>query len=123
MKTNILKIALISGIVLPAFTTLTSCNSEKTAHLVAINDLHGTVESYHNDYAYESQIACLADNYENIRKQYPDSTKIISLGDNGDGSAIAKLTNEELPYDLLSYFNMDYSVVGNHEFYDPAYTH
>ena len=124
MKINLVKIALVSGMCAPMIGVAFGCsNNEKTAHLVALNDLHGTIESYHNNYAYEPQIACLADSYESIRKQYPDSTKFITLGDNGDGSAIAKLTEEELPYDLLSYFGADYSVLGNHELYSPSINH
>ena len=124
MNKPIFRISLLSTILIPFATFATSCtNQTKTAHLVAVNDFHGSVEAYHNNDAYEAQIACLADNYQNIRKNHENSTKFFLVGDNGDGSAFCRLTAEQPAYDLFSYFKPDYSVVGNHEFYSPSNTH
>ena len=117
MKTRFFKLILPSTLLIPMACTIASCSDvDSTIHIVALNDYHGAIEEYENDEQYESQIACLADNYANITKDV-NNPYFILMGDNGDGSAISKLTQQKVACDLLSNFNPHYSVLGNHELY------
>ncbi|MCF0227877.1 MAG: metallophosphoesterase, partial [Malacoplasma sp.] len=122
MKVKTLKVSSLAVMATPAACTLSSCSdTTSTINIVGLNDFHGNVSAYHNyDDAYESRIACIADKYQQIRKNREDKTELILIGDNSDRSAIGQFSDQRAPVNLLSNLDIKYSVFGNHEGYlDP----
>lgn len=101
----------------------TSCSSSWTyADIISINDFHGHTDQYNVESA--NAITAIADKYTTIKKEdiistgSVNSTYFIMNGDNAQGTAISNLSDPKgnSTYQMLSYFNPEYSSLGNHEF-------
>lgn len=79
-----------------------------TINLLGINDFHGRID--------ENTVA-FAGTVEQLREEDPDSTLLVSGGDNVGASVYASAVQDDEPtVDVLNALDMDASATGNHEY-------
>ena len=79
-----------------------------TLNLIGINDFHGRIDA---------NTVKFAGTVEQVRQQAPDSSLLISAGDNVSASLFASAVQGDIPtIDVLNALHLDASAAGNHEF-------
>lgn len=111
---------LSTGIITAIPVCFTSCSvktNETEVHILHINDIHGQIPGYGDDFYDQAQTWAgairLARDTQEIISKYPGSI-FLSGGDNNSMGAFGNCNNGDSMYPVLSAMDIRYSVVGNH---------